>query len=215
MGLSALLSDNITQGSLDRWLIMLMQEKETANDMMGRYVDAVIEQTKLYNQALGDLVFAWGVASDDAGTQRSELLSPDLFAEMIKPHYKRLCDWVHANTNWKTYLHSCGSIYHFIPHWIEAGIDILDPIQWRCKSMDREELKKSFGDKVVFHGGVDNQYTLAFGSVDEVRQEVIDNIQILGKSGGYILGPCHNIQSISPPENIVEMYKAGLEYGWT
>ena len=80
--------------------------------------------------------------------------------------------------------------------------------------MEREGLKRDFGNKIVFHGGIDNQYTLAFGSKEEVRQEVIDNLRILGKGGGYILAPCHNIQAVSPPENIVTMYETGYEYGW-
>ena len=80
--------------------------------------------------------------------------------------------------------------------------------------MDREELKREFGDRIVFHGAVDNQYTLAFGTVDEVREEVIYNIKVLGDGGGYILAPCHNIQAISPPENVVAMYETGYEYGW-
>ena len=79
--------------------------------------------------------------------------------------------------------------------------------------MGREELKRDFGDRVVFHGGVDNQYTLAFGSVEEVREEVISNIQVLGEHGGYILAPCHNIQVVSPPENVVTMYETGYEHG--
>ncbi len=90
IGLSALLGDNITQGSLDEWMIMLVAEKQAAHDMMGRFVDAVIEKTAQFHQALGDTCFAWGVASDDAGTQRGEFISPDLFEEMIKPHYQRL-----------------------------------------------------------------------------------------------------------------------------
>ena len=80
--------------------------------------------------------------------------------------------------------------------------------------MEREGLKRDFGDELVFHGGVDNQYTLARGSVEEVRQEVIDNLRILGGDGGYIIAPCHNIQSVSPPENIVAMYETGYEEGW-
>jgi uroporphyrinogen decarboxylase len=98
---------------------------------------------------------------------------------------------------------------------IEAGIDVLNPVQWRCAGMDREALKRDFGEKVVFHGAVDNQHTLAFGSPEDVRQEVLDNIRILGAGGGYILAPCHNLQAISPPENIVTMYETGYEYGWT
>lgn len=111
--------------------------------------------------------------------------------------------------------HSDGAIRKIIPDMIDAGIDILNPIQWRCKGMEREVLKRDFGDKVIFHGGMDNQYTLAYGSVEEVRQEVLDNLRILGEGGGYILAPCHNIQAVSPPENIVAMYETCYENGWT
>ncbi|UCB46569.1 MAG: hypothetical protein JSV25_03870, partial [Spirochaetota bacterium] len=138
LGMSALLADNITQGVLDQWLIMLLGEKETAHEMMGRFTDSVIAKMKLYHEAVGDYCFAWGIASDDAGTQRSELIAPDLFIEMIKPHYKRLCDWVHTHTNWKTFLHSCGSIYHYIPEWIDAGVDILNPVQISAANMEPE-----------------------------------------------------------------------------
>jgi uroporphyrinogen decarboxylase len=95
-----------------------------------------------------------------------------------------------------------------------VGIQALNPIQWRSKGMEREGLKRDFGDRLIFHGAVDNQYTLPFGSVEQVRQEVQDNLRILGAGGGYILAPCHNIQPVSPPENIVAMYQAGYEYGW-
>jgi uroporphyrinogen decarboxylase len=79
--------------------------------------------------------------------------------------------------------------------------------------MRRGALKRDFGDQLVFHGGMGNQYTLAFGSIEEVRQEVIDNMRILGDGGGYIHGPCHNIQAVSPPENIVATYDTAYEYG--
>jgi uroporphyrinogen decarboxylase len=213
MGLSALLSDNITQGSLDQWLILLMQEKETAHDMMGRYVDAVIEQMSLFHQALGNLVFAWGVASDDAGMQRAELISPDLFAEMIKPHYKRLCDWVHGHTSWKTYLHSCGSIYHYIPHWIEAGIDILNPVQISAANMKPEQLMRSFGGKIVFWGGgCDTQKVLPLGTPDEIREHVRYNIEIFGGGeGGYVFTQVHNVQQNVPVENVEAMLQAAYQ----
>jgi uroporphyrinogen decarboxylase len=97
---------------------------------------------------------------------------------------------------------------------IALGIDVLNPIQWRCRGMEREGLKRDYGERLVFHGGVDNQHTLPFGTPQDVRREVADNIRILGKGGGYILAPCHNIQAVSPPENIVAMYEAGLELGW-
>ena len=178
VGLSSLSADSITQGSLDEWLCMLMVEKETANEMMGRYVDAVIKCLKLYHQAVGDQCFAWGIAGDDAGTQRSELIAPELFAEMIKPHYKKLCAWVHTNTNWKTFLHSCGSIYNFIPHWIEAGIDILNPVQISAANMEPERLMKDFGGKIVFWGGgCDTQKILPLGTPEQIKEHVKHNIE--------------------------------------
>ncbi|MFH1006059.1 MAG: uroporphyrinogen decarboxylase family protein [Candidatus Latescibacterota bacterium] len=215
IGLSALLSDNITQGSLDAWLAMLMTEKETAHEMMGRYVDAVIKQMTLYHQAVGDYCFAWGVASDDAGTQTGELLSPDLFREMIKPHYSRLCGWVHTHTNWKTYLHSCGSIYHYIPEWIEAGIDIINPVQISAAQMEPERLMREFGGKIVFWGGgCDTQHVLPFGTPEEVRAHVRRNIEIFSSgSGGFVFTQVHNIQQDVPVENVAAMFEAAYEFG--
>jgi uroporphyrinogen decarboxylase len=151
--------------------------------------------------------------AEDFGSQESLLISPDLIREFFIPRMKRMIDLAHQAGAY-VFFHSDGAIREIIPDMIEAGIDVLNPIQWRCKGMDRKGLKRDFGDKVVFHGGVDNQYTLAFGSVDEVREEVIYNIRVLGEGGGYILAPCHNIQAVSPPENVVAMYETGYEYGW-
>jgi uroporphyrinogen decarboxylase len=215
VGLSALLSDNITQGSLDEWLCMLMTEKQTAHEMMGRYVDAVIKRMTLYHQAVGDYCFAWGVASDDAGTQKAGLISPELFAEMIKPHYKRLCDWVHAHTQWKTYLHSCGSVYDFIPHWIDAGIDILNPVQISAANMEPQRLMNEFGGKIVFWGGgCDTQRVLPNGTPQEVREHVRRNLKIFtARPGGYVFTQVHNIQQNVPVENVKAMFDAAWEFG--
>jgi uroporphyrinogen decarboxylase len=214
LGLSALLSDNITQGSLDEWLCMLMTEKDTAHEMMSRYVDAAIKRIELYHQAVGDYCFAWGVASDDAGTQNSELISPDLFREMIKPHYKRLCEWVHAHTNWKTYLHSCGSIYHYIPEWIDAGIDILNPVQISAANMEPERLMKEFGGKIVFWGGgCDTQKVLPLGTPDEVRKHVQRNMEMFSTgTGGFVFTQVHNIQQDVPVENVEAMFETAYKF---
>jgi len=215
IGLSSLLSDNITQGSLDEWLCMLMTEKETAHEMMSRYVDATINRIRLYHQAVGDFCFAWGVASDDAGTQNGEFLSPDLFIEMVKPHYKRLCDWVHTHTNWKTYLHSCGSIYRYIPEWISAGIDILNPVQISAANMEPERLMKEFGGKIVFWGGgCDTQNILPYGTPREIREHVQRNIEIFSSgTGGFVFTQVHNIQQDVPVENVEAMLNAAYDFG--
>lgn len=152
-------------------------------------------------------------AAEDMGSQESLLFSPKQIRTFFIPWMKRMIDLAHQAGVY-VFHHSDGAVRRIIPDMIAAGIDTLNPIQWRCKGMEREGLKRDFGDQVIFHGGVDNQETLAFGSVEDVREEVVTNIQVLGKDGGYILAPCHNIQSISPPENVVAMYETGYEYGW-
>ena len=111
------------------------------------------------------------------------------------------------------FTHTDGAIRKIIPDLIDAGTDILNPIQWRCPGMEREALKRDFGHRFVFHGGVDNQQTLPFGTPEDVRAEVRDNLRILGDGGGYILAPCHMIQAITPPENVVAMYEEGYACG--
>ena len=157
-------ASNVTQGLPDEWMVMLMTEKETCHEMMDRSVEATIKCLELVNQAVGDYCFAWGIAADDSGTQRGEFIRPELWAEMLKPHYKKLCDWIHANTPWKVFLHSCGSVHNLLPHFIEAGIDILNPVQTSAANMDPARLKAEFGDRLVFWGGgCDTQRVLGHG----------------------------------------------------
>ncbi|MCY3021296.1 MAG: methyltransferase, partial [Planctomycetota bacterium] len=163
-------ASNVTQALPNEWMMMLLTDKQTCHEMMDRSVEASIKCLKLVHQAVGDCCFAWGVAADDSGTQRGEFIRPELWAEMIKPHYKKLCDWVHAHTSWKVFLHSCGSIYNLVPHFIEAGIDILNPVQTSAANMDPLRLKKEFGDRLVFWGGgCDTQHVLGHATPDEIR----------------------------------------------
>jgi uroporphyrinogen decarboxylase len=150
--------------------------------------------------------------AEDFGSQENLLFSPGHIRTFFIARMRRMMDLAHQ-AGVHVFTHSDGAIRPIIPDLIEAGSDVLNPIQWRCRGMDREGLKRDFGDQLVFHGGVDNQQTLAFGSVEDVRQEVLDNIRILGAGGGYILAPCHNIQAVSPPENVVAMYETGYRYG--
>ncbi len=166
---------------------------------------------RIYEQIPGKVLLTY--VAEDMGSQESLLFSPDQIREFLIPRMKRIIDLAHSAGAY-AFHHSDGAIRPIIPEMTTAGIDLLNPIQWRCHGMEREALKRDFGDKVVFHGGVDNQHTLVFGSTAQVRQEVLDNLRILGKGGGYILAPCHNIQVVSPPENIVAMYETGYEAGW-
>ena len=152
--------------------------------------------------------------AEDMGAQNDLLYSPAHIQEFLIPRMKQIIELVHQAGVF-VFHHNDGSIRRILPDLISAGIDILNPIQWRCKGMDRKELKKKFGDKVIFHGGMDNQETLPFGTVKEVKKEVLDNLRILGEGGGYILAPCHNIQAVSPPENIVAVYETCYRNAWT
>ena len=151
--------------------------------------------------------------AEDLGGQTGLMYSPAHIKEFLLFRMKRMMELTKQHGSY-VFHHSDGAIRPILPDLIDTGIEILNPVQWRCPGMEREGLKKDFGDKLIFHGGVDNQYTIPFGTVEEVRQEVIDNYRILGAGGGYILAPCHNIQSVGPPENVVAMYEAGYEYGW-
>ncbi len=205
---------NVTMGLSSEWMVMLMTEKETCHEMMGRSIEASIASLKQLHDAVGDYCFAWGIAADDSGTQRGEFINPDLWAEMIRPHYAKLCDWVHRNTKWKTFMHSCGSIYNLIPHLIEAGIDILNPVQTSAAGMEPERLKKEFGGRIVFWGGgCDTQNVLSTATPEEVREHVRERIGIFAPGGGYIFNQVHNIQPNVPPENVIAMLDAAYEFG--
>lgn len=194
------------QGYLD-----LIDNPEMVHYCLGKLYDLCYDQTlRTYEAAPGMVIWTW--VAEDLGSQEGLLVSLDCIREFLIPHMKRMIDLVHSGGGF-AFHHSDGAVRENVPNMIEAGIDVLDPVQWRAKGMDRTALKRDFGHQLVFHGAMDNQQTLAFGTVEEVRQEVADNIRILGEGGGYILGPCHNVQAISPPENIVAMYEAAYEMG--
>jgi uroporphyrinogen decarboxylase len=184
---------------------------ELVHYCLDKLFDFCYENTRrIYEQIPGQITLSY--IAEDFGGQETLLFSAAMIREFFIPRMKRMIDLAHEAGVY-AFFHSDGSIRPILPDMIAAGIDVLNPIQWRCAGMERAALKHDFGDQVLFHGAMDNQQTLPFGSVNDVRQEVIDNIEILGKGGGYILAPCHNIQVVSPPENIVAMYETGYAYG--
>jgi len=191
----------------------LILNPEIVHYCLDQLFDLAYQNTLRIYEAIPGRVLITYVA-EDMGSQQSLLFSPAQIHEFLIPRMRRIMDLAHSAGAY-VFHHSDGAVRPIIPDMIAAGIDVLNPIQWRCRGMDREGLKRDFGDRLVFHGGVDNQYTLAFGTVDEVAREVADNLRILGAGGGYILAPCHNIQAVSPAENIVTMYETCYALGWT
>ena len=185
------------------------------------YVHAIFEKeteiaianfTKIY-QEIGNKIDAVFICGTDFGTQTSTFCSPDQFKEMYLPYYKRVNDWMHQHTEWKSFKHSCGAVETFMPLFIEAGFDIVNPVQINAKGMEPRHLKDTYGKDLVFWGGgVDTQKMLSFGTPDEVKKQVLDNCEIFGKDGGFVFNTVHNVQANVPIENIVSMLDAIKEF---
>lgn len=151
--------------------------------------------------------------TDDYGAQNAPMMSLDTFRTFYRPHVARFAGLA-KEFGLKVFHHDDGAIRPFIPDLIELGVDVLNPIQWRCPGMDMAGLKRDFGGRLTFHGGIDNQHTLPFGSEADVRAEVRQAIDTLASDKtGYILAPCHNIQAVSPLQNILAMYDEAYNYG--
>ncbi|MCJ7680698.1 MAG: uroporphyrinogen decarboxylase family protein [Candidatus Aminicenantes bacterium] len=168
------------------------------------------EITRIYEAVPGRVLLTY--VAEDMGGQEDLLISPDHIHTFLLPRIRRIIDLVHSSGVY-VFHHNDGAIRRIVPDMVEAGINLLNPIQWRCPGMDRRELKKSFGGRIVLHGAMDNQETLPFGTITDVEQEVCENLEILGREGGYILAPCHNIQAVTPPENVVAMYRTCFNEG--
>jgi uroporphyrinogen decarboxylase len=193
--------------------IDLVENPEIVHYCLDKLFGLAYENTRrIYEAIPGKVVISY--VAEDMGGQEDLMISPDQARTFLLPRMKRVMDLVHQAGAY-VFHHNDGAVRKIIPDMIALGSDVLNPIQWRCRGMEREGLKRDFGDRLVFHGGVDNQQTLPFGTAEEVRREVADNIRILGRGGGYIIAPCHNIQAVSPAENVTALYEAGYEHGWS
>jgi len=185
-------------------LIDIVRNTEFAKRLFDKITDFYFEVNKRCLEAANGGIDIL-MMGDDMGTQEGLLISPEIFRTFIKPHLSRHAQLA-RRYNAKVMLHCCGAIRTIIPDLVEIGIDILNPIQVRAKGMNPAELKRDFGDKMSFHGSVDIQKTLPLGTVEDVRAEIRDRVQTLGKGGGFILCSTHNIQADTPLANILAMY---------
>jgi len=175
-----------------------------------RVIDHIMDYTRPAVERLcreaGDAFDIYYIA-DDFCTALGPLVSPPMFREFIKPYLKTLADICHRSGK-KFLLHTCGSVRTFLPEIIDAGVDILEPIQTSAAGMEAEGLKRDFGKDITFYGSIDLINVLSKGSPEDVRSEVLKNFRILGKGGGFIVGPGHTyIQPDTPLENILTMYE--------
>jgi len=148
---------------------------------------------------------------EDYGSQQGLLFGIEQWIEFIKPSLLALSEIPKKNGS-NIYLHSCGGVAELIPHLVTGGVDVLDPIQITARGMDPEALKSAYGSKLCFSGGIDEQQLLPTGTQEEVRNEVTRMLNIMGKDGGYFVGPTHNFQADIPTKNIIAMYQAAREW---
>ena len=196
------------------WMCLLVTEKDYVYSILQATAERNIENLKLYLEAVGDCIDTVLVSTTDYGTQKGELINPQVFKELYLPNLKRVNDFVHSQGKVKTMYHSCGSIRHLIEYLIQAGVDVLNPLQVNTAKMNPRELKREFGGRIVFWGGgVDTQTTYQFGTVEDVRQQVRERLEVFAPGGGYVFSTSHNTQYGVPAANIVAMADAVAEYG--
>jgi hypothetical protein len=195
------------------WYISIGSRKEYVRKIFEGQYDIAIENYKKIFETVGNKIGAFVITGTDFGTQTSLFFSVDTYRELFKPFHARVNNWIHENTEWKTFIHTDGAIEPLISEFIEAGFDILNPVQISCKNMEPAALKRKYGKYLTFWGaGIDTQYTLPFGTPEEVKEQVRRLIEIFNKDGGFVFSSIHNVQANIPTDNMLAMFEVIREY---
>jgi uroporphyrinogen decarboxylase len=203
-------------GTFLRRMDNFLMDLVTAPHQVERLLDALVQRhlRTLENvcQAVGDLVDIVRFG-DDLGMDSGPFMSPDIYRRLFKPRHAAMCEYVQTHSSMHTFLHSCGSIRPLIPDLIEAGFEILNPVQTSCRGMDPVELKREFGSAVTFWGGgCDTRQVLNRATPSEIKAHVLKRLEIFAPGGGYVFNSVHNILPDVPPENVVAMFDAVQEF---
>ncbi len=200
--------------TISDWLCRLITEPDYAFSILQATAERAVENARIYLQAVGKYIDTILVSGTDFGTQKRELFNPQIFKDLYVPSIRLITDYIHRNSQVKAMYHSCGSIMNLVEYFIEAGVDILNPVQTTAVNMDPVELKKRFGGRIVFWGGgVDTQTVLPHGTADDVRAQVKERVRIFAPGGGFVFAPDHDIQYGVPPQNILAMVDTACEMG--
>jgi len=196
------------------WYISTLIRPHYIQKVFDLQCQIALENLERIRKAVGNRVTAIFVTGTDFGTQRAPIISNETYRKLYMPFHKRVNEWVHEHTAWKTFIHSCGSIEPLIRDFIEAGFDILNPVQCSAANMDPTQLKAKYGDRMTFWGGgVDTQYTLPFGKPSQIRREVHERIRTFAPGGGFVFNTVHNVQPKIPIENVLTVYEAARWHG--
>lgn len=197
---------------MDNFMMDLYLDPINVEKLLDALLEIHLATLKKVCLAVGDVadIVRFG---DDLGAMNGPFMDPEIYRQLFKPRHKQLCDFAKQNSNMHTFLHSCGSIYKLIPDLIEAGFEILNPMQTQCTDMEPEKLKNEFGKEITFWGGgIETVGTLNAATTEQVRAEVLNRLEILSKGGGYVFNTVHNIMPDVPPENIIAMFNAVKEF---
>lgn len=191
------------------WYMATALYPEYIHGIFSRQCEIALRNLETYHQAVGERIAAIFISGTDFGSQDRPFISLQAYRTLFKPYHKAINDWVHAHTPWKTFFHTCGSIVTYLDDFIDAGVDIINPVQISAAGMQPTELKARWGKQLVFWGGgVDTQRVLPFGTPEEIKADVSSNIAILGRDGGMIFSAVHNIQSSIPNANLEALVQA-------
>jgi hypothetical protein len=198
---------------ISEWYMSLISRKDYIKKVFGAQLEIAVENYRKIYEVLGEKIDVLLTTGTDFGSQQGLFISKDLYRDLFKPYHKKINDWIHANTDWKSFIHSCGGIYELIPDLINAGFDILNPVQISAIEMEPKRLKEEFGKDIVFWGGgIDTQRALPFGTPKEVKEEVKKLIDNFNHGGGFVFSAVHNIQPNVPVENVVALIETIQEF---
>jgi hypothetical protein len=197
---------------VEEWYVSTVTRFDYIYEVFNRQCEIALKNLAKFYDALGDRITVIFMTGTDFGTQNGPFIGPAAYRKLYQPFHRRLNDWIHQHTPWKTFIHSCGSIIALMPDMVDAGFDIFNPVQCSAAGMNPQLLKEKFGGKITFWGGgVDTQRTLPFGTPEEIHREVRRRMEIFGRGGGFVFNTVHNVQSGTPTENLLALYDAVRE----
>lgn len=195
------------------WYMLTAEEPEHVKEIFDRQADIAVRNMRRLHEIAGDVIDVVVVCGTDFGTQASLFCGVENVRDIWMPRYKKINDWIHENTSWKTFKHSCGAVEPLIDTFIDCGFDILNPVQCSAAGMDPRRLKDKYGGRITFWGGgVNTQKTLPFGTPEQVRSEVLERCRVFAPGGGFIFNAIHNVQALTPIQNMVSMLDAVKDY---
>lgn len=193
---------------ITEWYMSTVMRPDYLKYIFDKQTDIALENFRTLYAVLGNDIDALFICGTDFGTQTSSFCSVEAFDDLYLPWYKKMNDWIHQHTTWKTFKHCCGAVEPFMESFIKSGFDIINPVQINAAGMDPGKLKKKYGDRIVFWGGgVDTQKVLPFGKPSDVENQVMELCEIFSKDGGFVFNPIHNVQANVPVENIAAIFR--------